>query len=100
MLKKNFTEDKGFNARIKEVSSRGLMTIKFSDTIIIPSNFTLIDDSILSIKVKPHINTANNDDKTINFWKVTQMNQNEMIIKLQFKEKKSISILPVNNKIY
>jgi len=53
---------------IKSISNLGLVTLQFSEDMLVPSNFTEIDSSVLEIKLLPGIE---NDEIHLGFtWEV------------------------------
>ncbi len=66
-----FTNQSPLTARIKEISLRGVVKVKFFDLIKIPANYTLFNQEIMSIKVVSTNLMAEN--KTLEGWNVIKM---------------------------
>lgn len=68
-------------AKIAKITAFGVAQIVFSYPIIVPGNFSIIDGSVLEIKIVPKI-----DRFELRGWNVTSFRQSMMEIKLQFND--------------
>jgi hypothetical protein len=68
----------------------GLVTIKFSKSILKVENLTLIDNTVLNVTVhSPYPN--DNRDLNITFWNATLLTTNLLQLQLKFKKPLVIS---------
>ena len=73
---------------------KGLLTIQFSDKVVIPQNYTLFNDQFMRLKI---INGDENGlAKNLSAWKITAFRDFEMDIQLNFTDPLSISAALVN----
>ena len=69
-------------ANILSISETGYLTVEFSQNIKIPDNFTIINDTQMSLLLKPN---KESDSSCLDFnWTVTSFNNRQMVIKLDF----------------
>ncbi len=66
-------------ARIRKITYNGLVTVRFTEPLVIPENFTLFDSEILELKVIPGVIDAAEylkriDQEDIDSWVVTKFN--------------------------
>ena len=65
------------SARIRKITYSGLVTIRFTEPLIIPQNFTLFNNEILELKVIPGVIDAEEylkrlEQDEIESWNVTK----------------------------
>ena len=72
-----------FTAKIKTINMKGVMTVQFSDKIVVPANYTRFNDDFLAIKVVPQgdpLDFKKNENKTLKTWQIVSINGNLMDI--------------------
>ena len=73
-------------ARIQRVSNTGLVTIEFSEKLLIPQNFINISRSLLRVKI------SDSEGSDIKFtWNITEYEGNELKIQIIFENALGIS---------
>lgn len=90
-----------FTAKIESISVVGLVTVKFSDEIFIPNNYTnwtVFNDSILELRT---IGSEWQDSKYLNFsWNCTMFDQRRMYLQLNFTTPGKVSFYVTILSIY
>lgn len=87
--------DPEFTASIKRIDERGEVTVAFSQAVLIPENYTSIDERFLSLKVIPKVKDTDLN-KNISEWAVTQFSETQMTLKVNFTSPEEISIRSVS----
>ncbi len=67
-------------ANIKEVTTSGEVRLRFSDTMLVPDNITVIDYKVLQVGVIASPLSPPELDKQISSWNVTSFNQRELVL--------------------
>ena len=80
---------KNLTAYIKSISKIGVVTVQFSESIYIPDNYTLFNESDLHVVVMPGLNS----NKSLLFfnWTCHNITNNTMTINLTFENPLEIS---------
>ena len=73
-------------ARISEISMKGLMTVQFSDKISKPANYTMFNEEFLKIRIIKSEDTKPTENKTLIDWKIVAFRAKEMDIQLNFSD--------------
>lgn len=81
---------KPLTADIIQISRTGLVDVKFSHLMLIPTNLTLLDKTYLTLRVKDSEQRVRKND---NFtWNVTSFKRSIMQIKVYFQYPLNISV--------
>jgi len=67
-----------------QISLKGLVTVEFSQEVIVPANFTLFNAEFLRLWVVPSQWTTSEQNKGLDSWIITSFTKKQMQIQLQF----------------
>ena len=89
-------------AKIKSVSNTGLLTVTFTQSIIVPENYSMFNQSVLKIEVKPSPDSQveNAGDLSIYNWKIVSLKSTVMKIQLNFTNPNKISDVVSGNQYF
>ena len=90
------TPDNAPNLKITSISNKGVVEVIFFQKLVVVSNLTLIDTSVLRFEIKP--GELEPDSPLLNFtWFVTEFTSEKMLVQLKFKHAIHVSSYTVRD---